>query len=126
MSIGHRQKVIGISALTFAVFLSTLTGLRVWNLEPSTDVQSLIVNGTALLLLAVTAYRVYHGGDFIESWILVFGASLAFTLNLFIPVNRGGILPLVGYSVATAVLISSVLTSLGFSVGYAVRGIQSG
>jgi len=99
----NRWKALGVSALTFAVCFSTLTGVRGWHLEPPPDVQSLVVNGTALLFLATTAYRGYHGREFIESWILVFGASVAFTLNLFIPVTRGGLLTLSGYSLVAAV-----------------------
>jgi hypothetical protein len=124
VGIGYRWKALGVSALTFAVCFSALTGLRGWHLEPPPDVQSLVVNGTALLFLATTAYRGYHGREFIESWILVFGASVAFTLNLFIPVTRGGLLTLSGYSLVAAVLLASVLTALGFFVGYAVRTVQ--
>lgn len=126
MNVERDWKVIGVSVLIFGVCLSVLTGLRVWDLEPSTSVQSLIVDGTVLLVLAATAVRVYRGGDFIGSWILVFGPSLAFTLNLIIPIHRGGLLTLIGYPLVTAVLLSSVLASLGFSAGYAVRAVQNG
>lgn len=124
MDVEREYKVAGVSALMFGVCLSVLTGLRMWNLEPPTSVQSLIVNGTALLLVAATAVRGYRGGDFIGNWILVFGPSLAFTLNLILPIHGGGLLTLIGYPLVAAVLIASVLASLGFSAGYAVRVVQ--
>ncbi|WP_396611841.1 hypothetical protein ACH9L7_00715 [Haloferax sp. S1W] len=118
------QRVAGISALVFAVLFAILTALRVWELEPSTPVQSLIVDVAVLLLVAATAYYVYRGGHAIESWILALGPSLAFTFNLFIPVSTMESVVWVLYPLGGGVVVAGVLSGIGFGVGYAGRTLR--
>lgn len=117
-------KVGSVSAFIFAVFIIVLTALRVWELEPATPVQSAILNGTALLALAAVAFYVYRGGDFIAGWILVFGPSLAFALNLFIPVSTMGVLLKIGYALVSAGVISGVIAVIGYVTGRSVGRLR--
>ena len=107
----------GVSALLFLVFVAILTALREGNAEPPTAVQSAIVNGTAVLITASVAAYTYRCGTYAGGWILAFGPSLAFTLNLFVPVATMGPLLKVAYAVSSAAVISGVTALLGLVVG---------
>lgn len=111
-------KVVGISAFTFVALLTALTAMRVWNLEPPTPVQSLMVNVTALSTIICISYYVYQGGNFIGSLTLALGPSLAFTFNLFIPVSRMETALWVLYPLVGALTIAAVLGAVGFIVGH--------
>lgn len=104
-----------VATAAFLFVFGTLTGLRVWDLEPSTSVQSAIVWVGALLITAIVVFRAFQGTDLVGNWILAFGPSFAFTLNLFIPVAAGPgafIFP-----VGSGAIISGVITVVGYSIG---------
>lgn len=112
----RRKEIIG-SALVFTVFFATLTALRVWNLNPSTSVQSTIVQGTTILVISVVAYYGYRGGDFLGGWILSYGPAQAFTLNLFLAGPTAKVMPAIGYAIIGAIIISGVLAVVGSLFG---------
>ncbi|ELZ78162.1 hypothetical protein C455_10783 [Haloferax larsenii JCM 13917] len=119
-----RRSIAGLSALAFAVCFGGLTALRALQAEPPTPVQSLVVDVALLLLVAAIAYFVYRGGGAIESWLLALGPSLAFTLNLFIPVSAMESVVWVLYPLGSGVLIAVLLGGMGFGVGYAGRTLR--
>jgi hypothetical protein len=121
MAIEGRWKEIVGSMLVFSVFLATLTALRLWNLEPATSVQSAIINVTALLVIAAVAYYEYSGGDFINGWILALGPSLAFTVNLFVPVVSELTLFVVVAPLISAAIISGVIAVAGYLLAEGFR-----
>jgi hypothetical protein len=117
-------RAVGLSAGVCVVLLSALTALRVWNLEPATSVQSAIVRVSALLVVLFLAYSAYHGGSFVESWILALGPSLAFAVNLFVPVAAPESLGWVGYPLVGAVFVATVLGGIGFLLGDVARRVR--
>ena len=123
MELKERRKMILGSALVFAVFFTTLTALRVWNLKPSTSVQSDIVKGTAILVVAAVAYYGYCGGNFLNGWIIALGPVLAFTLNLFAPVTTMGIIDMLIWGLGSAIPISGVLATVGFLLGEGLKWV---
>lgn len=123
MELMERRKEIVGSAFVFAVFLTTLTALRVWNLKPSTSVQSDIVKGTAILVVAAVAYYVYCGGNFLNGWIIALGPVLAFTLNLFAPVTTMGVVDILIWGLGSAIPISGVLAIVGLLLGEGLKRV---
>lgn len=114
------MREIVVSTLVFLFCLGTLTALRVWRLEPATPVQSAIVNGTALLTVVAVAYYVSQDGDFIGGWILAFSPSLAFTVNLFVPVVAEVTPFVVVAPLGSAAAISSIIAVIGYTVGHGI------
>ncbi|QCS45077.1 hypothetical protein [Natrinema versiforme] len=83
-------------------------------MEPATSVQSAIVKGIALFIAVVVVFRAFQGEDFLGNWILAFGPSFAFTVNLFLPVMAGPGAFI--FSLVSAVIISSVITVVGYPI----------
>ncbi|KAB1188392.1 MULTISPECIES: hypothetical protein [Haloferax] len=115
------SRVAGISALVFVVILAALTALRTWNLSPPTPVQSLVIDGGAVLIGAAVAVFVYRGGSVVAGVVLALGPSLAFTFNLFVPVAAPESAAWVVYPLASGVGIALLLGGVGGTVGYVVR-----
>jgi len=115
MLLNKRISEILAATAAFLFVLGTLTGLRVWDLEPSTSVQSAIVWVGALLITAIVVFRAFQGADLVGNWILAFGPCFGFTLNLFIPIMAGPgafIFP-----VGSGAIISGVITVVGYLIG---------
>lgn len=106
-------KSAGISTFIFVFSISVLTALRVWNLEPPTSIQTNIIRSTTLLTVVFVGFHFYRGGNVISGWILAFGPTLSYTLNLFIPLSAGILVKIV-FSFVPAVLISGLLTIIGY------------
>ncbi|SDC18434.1 hypothetical protein [Natrinema hispanicum] len=115
MFLKKRTSEILVATAAFLFVLGTLTGLRVWDLEPATSVQSAIVNGAALFITVIVVLRAFQGTDLVGNWILTFGPSFGFTLNLFIPVmaNPAAFI----YPLVTGAIVSGVITLVGYSIG---------
>ncbi|WP_157745955.1 hypothetical protein [Halorubrum trapanicum] len=115
MLLNKRTSEIIVAIAAFLFVLGTLTGLRVWDLEPSTSVQSAIVYGGALFITVIVVLRAFQGADLVGNWILTFGPCFGFTLNLFIPIMANPtafIFPLV-----TGAIVSGVITVVGYLIG---------
>jgi hypothetical protein len=115
MLLNKRISEIIAATAAFLFVLGSLTGLRVWDLEPSTSVQSAIVWLGALLVTGIVVFRAFQGADLVGNLILTFGPCLGFTLNLFIPVMAGPgafIFPLVA-----GAIISGLITLVGYLIG---------
>lgn len=125
MKTASRWRVVGLTALLFVVLFGVLTGLRVWNLEPPTPVQSLIVNCSAVVIVGGTAYYASRGGGVVDCWLLALAPSLAFTLNLSIPVAVMDSLAWIIYPLASAAGIALVLGGVGFLGGYVTSRIRA-
>lgn len=110
------RTVTGVSALVFVLLITPLTALRVWALEPPTSVESALVNATAMLVLISVGVYAYRGGTFVGGWILAFGPSLAFTLNLFVPVSTGAHWAL-AFAIVSGAVIASVIAVSGYLAG---------
>jgi len=106
-------KAGGFSTLIFILFISVLTALRVWNLEPPTSIQANMIRITTLLIVISVAFYFHRGGNVISGWILAFGPTLSYTLNLFISLSAGIPLKIV-FSFIPAVLISGLLAIIGY------------
>jgi len=118
MNSKERVREIVVATSAFLILLSTLTALQVWGLKPTTPVQSAIVNGSALLVAVAVLYHTYQGGNLIGGWILALGPSLAFTVNLFVPVVAD-ITPFVVVApLVSAVVISGLITVIGYTIGH--------
>ena len=113
---GVRQ-VGGISGFAFLVLIGTLTALRTWQLEPATPVQSALVWATAILVVAAVGAYAALGGRFVACWLLAAGPSLAFTLNLFVPVSPMGPVLKAVVSLVSAAALSGVLALAGYVLG---------
>jgi len=116
---GRRRAVVG-SALAFVVTLSGLTILRVWDLEPSTATQSRIVWAGALAVAASVASYAYRTSDPVGGWVLGFGPSLGFTVNLFVPVATGPA-AIVFFPPLAAAVVAVALGGIGFLGGSGAR-----
>ena len=120
MGLDGRKRAVLWSALSFAATVSVLTVLRVRNLEPSTATQSLIVWTGAVVVAAAVAYYAYRTVDPVGGWVLAFGPSLGFTVNLFAPVAAAPS-ALVVFPPLAAATIATALGGIGFLVGYGFR-----
>ncbi len=116
---------MGILVLLFVVPFGVLTGLRVWNLEPPISVQSLIVNVSVFVIVAYVAYYAARGGSLVGCWLLAFGPSLAFTVNLFLPVAVTDSLAWLAYPLVSASGIALLLGAVGFLLGYVRNSIRN-
>lgn len=121
MAVGQRWTVVGVSVFTFFVCFAAFTAVRAGMFHLPTWVQSQMVTVGAVLLGGAAAYHVFRGGRVLDGWILAFGPSLAFTLNLFIPIHRGGVLSLLSYAVVSAAIGASILGVVGGAIGYLAR-----
>jgi hypothetical protein len=117
-----------IGGLLFVSLFSVLTALRVWNLQPPIGVQVAIVNAAALLSVLSITYYSFRGGSFVDSWLLVFGPSFAYTLNLLVPlipiVNVGNVTTVVALALAAGAGIAGVLAVVGYLLGRVFRTSQ--
>ena len=115
MLLNKRTSEIIVATAAFLFVLGSLTGLRVWDLEPSTSVQSAIVWLGALLVTGIVVFRAFQGADLVGNLILTFGPCLGFTLNLFIPImaEPGAFI----FPLATGAIISGLITLVGYLIG---------
>jgi hypothetical protein len=125
MDHGRRWKEILGSSLVFVILFAALTTLRVWNVEPDTRVQSAIIKGVALLCIVGVAYYTFHSGDFIGGWMLALAPSLAFTVNLFVPVVAEVTLLVVIIPLVSAAAISSAIAVIGYALSEALVFVET-
>ncbi|WP_049918154.1 hypothetical protein [Haloferax denitrificans] len=129
MRMRPRSRIVAVSALAFVVVLGGLTALRVWNLEPSTAAQSLVVDAGAILVVAGVAAHVARGEAVGtragEGIVLAFGPCLGFAVNLFVPVSTMEPPLWVAYPLVGGAVLALALGSVGAAVGYAVRVVRA-
>ncbi|GGC56531.1 hypothetical protein [Haloferax sulfurifontis] len=129
MRMRPRSRIVAVSALAFVVVLGGQTALRVWNLEPPTHVQSLVVDAGAVLVVAGVASHVARGervGERAgEGIVLAFGPCFAFAVNLFAPVSTMESPLWLGYPLVAGAVLSLALGGLGTGVGYVVRVVRA-
>ncbi|WP_336035370.1 hypothetical protein [Halobacterium yunchengense] len=115
MFLNERTGETLVATFAFLLVFGTLTGLRVWDLEPASSVQQAILEGAVFFVTVVVVFQAFQGEDLVGNWILAFGPSFAFTLNLFIPVVAEPAAFM--YPLAAAVIVSGVITLVGYPIG---------
>lgn len=111
----------GVSALSFAVVFTALTVLRARNAAPPASVQSVIVDGAAVVVVCSVAFCAYRSESFAAGWLLAFGPTLAFALNLLQPVSVAGPLVTLAQAVAGGAVVSLPLALTGYVAGRGLR-----
>lgn len=117
-----RGAVLGVTA--FLACFGALTAERIGLFSLTTDTESVIVWIGVAATVVTTAVFAYRGGGLLGTWLVALGPSLAFTLNLFLPVIVGLPTALL-YGGASGAIVAATLALSGYALGRLAGAVGS-
>ncbi|GAB7093156.1 hypothetical protein JCM30237_03080 [Halolamina litorea] len=114
-----------VGGVAFVLCFGMLTAERVGVFSLATGTESVIVWVGAAATVVLAAGVAYRVSDALGTWLAAFGPSLAFTLNLFLPVSTGLPATLV-FAAGGGLAVATALALPGYVLGRIARMLDGG